>query len=119
MSPVEQHDIMNAIELEISSFIQDPSETDLKRYKFYIEQGTNNDMVAPLHDNQFDKFYAYINDRYNSGQGLRHTKESLRRDITTDYECAMRKTIVDYILLSSDERSRVKIEWIPRPFPLK
>jgi dynein heavy chain len=119
MSPVEQHDIMNAIELEITSFIQEPSDTDLKRYRFYIEQGTNNEMVAPLLDSQFDQFYSYINDRYTYDPMLKSTKDKLKIDIRTDYQCAMRKSIVDYILLNSDERARVKIDWIPRPFPLK
>lgn len=119
MSPMEQHDIMNAIESEISKFIQQPSETDMRRYNYYIEKGTSTSMVAPLPSNQFEIFYSKLNDHIKNSPFLKPIRDELRKDIILDHEYAMRKAIVDYVLLNMDERARVKIEWIPRPFPVK
>lgn len=119
MSPMEQHDIMNAVELEISKFIQQPSEIDMRRYNYYIEKGTNSSMVAPLTPEQFENFYSKISVKLKEALHLKHVRDQLNEDIVVDHEYALRKAIVDYVLLNMDERARVKIEWIPRPFPIK
>ena len=119
MSPMEQHDIMNAIESEISKFIQQPSEIDMRRYNYYIEKGTSTSMVAPLAPNQFEIFYSKLNDELKNSPFLKPVRDELYKDIIINYEYAMRKAIVDYVLLNMDERARVKIEWIPRPSPIK
>ncbi len=119
MSPMEQHDIMNAIESEISKFIQQPSEVDMRRYNYYIEKGTHASMIAPLAPQQFEKFYSKINEKLETAPFLKQIRDELRKDIMNEHEFAMRKAIVDYVLLNMDERARVKIEWIPRPFPIK
>ena len=45
--------------------------------------------------------------------------EQLRAEINNDHAYAMRKSIVDYILMSYEERERLKIQWVPKPFNLK
>ena len=107
---------MNEIETEISKFIRDPSENDLRRYNYYIEHGTDSNMVSPLEPEQFTKFYSLIAGKLQSGLHLQPIRDQLRTDILIDYDYAMRKAIVNYVLLNMDERARVKIEWIPRTF---
>lgn len=119
MSPMQQHTIMNAVESEISRLIKEPSEVDLKRYYYYIEKGTDSRMIAPLEDEQFIKFYSHIAEKYISNSQLKNLSKSLNDEIKLSYEYAMRKAIVDYVLLNQEERVRVKIEWIPRSFHFK
>jgi len=101
-------------------------------------------MIAPLADNQFSKFYCMVpedlikvaktpsevmGDDYTSlALALVHMKfslrmndihDQLRTEITNDYNFAMRRAIVDYILMSYEERERLKIQWVPKLFNLK
>jgi len=141
---MEQIDTMDTIEREINKVIKDPSDVDFERYYFYVEKGTDTSMIAPLADNQFFKFYGMVpedlikvaktpsevmGDDYTSlALALVHMKfslrmndihDQLRTEITNDYNFAMRKAIVDYILMSYEERERLKIQWVPKPFNLK
>ena len=75
--------------------------------------------ITPLPSNQFEIFYSKLSDYFKNSPFLKPVRDELRKDINIDYEYAMRKAIVDYVLLNMDERARVKIEWIPRPFPIK
>lgn len=141
---MEQIDTMDTIEREINKLLKDPSDIDFERYYFYVEKGTDSSMIAPLSDNQFSMFYSMVpedlikvaktpnevmGDDYTSLALVpKHMKfslrmndihEQLRTEITNDHMYAMRKSIVDYILMSYEERERLKIQWVPKPFNLK
>ena len=141
---MEQIDTMDTIEREINKVIKDPSEIDAERYYFYVEKGTDASMISPLPDDQFSKFYSMVpeelikvaktpnevmGDDYTSLALVpKHMKfslrmndihEQLRTEINNDHTYAMRKAIVDYILMSYEERERLKIQWVPKPFNLK
>ena len=119
ISPREQIETMESVEREISKHIGEPSDLDAERYKYYIEHGPERSMIAPLPRNQFDIFYALISPELRNQPFMREFEPSLIDEVHRDYEYSMRKAILDYCLLNFDERRRVKIEWVPRPFVLK
>ena len=121
LSPSEQIDTMLAIERELNRATSDPSDLDLERYYFYVENGTNLEMIAPLPSDQFHKFYKSVPDvlKNSSSIIIKELKDSLADEVTNDYVNSMKKSIVDYVLMNFDERKRLKIDAVPKPFKLK
>ena len=141
---MEQLETMDSIEREVNKVLKDPSDIDFERYYFYVEKGTDISMIAPLPNEQFSAFYSMVpealikvaktpnevlgDDFISLALVPKHMKfslrmndihEQLRSEVVTDYVYAMRKSIVDYVLMSYEERERLKIEWVPKPFNLK
>ncbi len=119
ISPREQIETMEIIESTINKIIKEPSEIDSERYQYYIENGLDKSMIAPLPENQFEIFYNLISPKLKSQPFMKDFEPVLIQDVLKDYEYSMRKAILDYVLLNYDERKRIKIEWVPRPFALK
>jgi len=119
ISPREQIETMCVVERAIKKIIQEPSDLDNERYRYYIQNGPDKSMIAPLPENQFEVFYKLIKPELRNHPFMKTFGPSLIEDVTNDYEYSMRKAIVDYVLMNFEERQRVKIEWVPRPFNLK
>jgi dynein heavy chain, axonemal len=121
ISPTDQHDIIDTVERTLSSFVKEPSEIDNERYIHYIENGTNESMIAPLSNEQLKKVMSLIPLKLTTSENkiIKLNIQELSEEIENDYAYAMRKSIVDYILINLDERERLRIEWIARPFNLK
>lgn len=117
-SPFEQLESMDAIEKELSKFIKDPNPSDLERYYFYIEKGTELEMISSLPSNQFELFYRFVSPSLRN-HSVHDLLNELSDEIKSDYVHSMRKSIVDYVLMNNDERKRLKIEFIPKMFNLK
>ena len=112
-------DTMDSIEKEISKIVREPSQTDIERYSYYIKEGINKEMIALLPEKQFDVFFSYLSLKLKSQPSAKRILNELKDDVSNDYEFSMRKAIIDYILLNYEERQRLKIEYVPRPFALK
>lgn len=110
---------MEAIENSINKVIKEPSDLDTERYQYYIENGPDSSMITPLSENQFEIFYKLISPTMRNQPFMKEFEPTLIADVTNDYEFSMRKAILDYVLLNFEERRRLNIEWIPRPFVLK
>ncbi|RNA04575.1 dynein heavy chain axonemal [Brachionus plicatilis] len=121
LSPSEQIDTMLAIEREMDCVIDEPSEIDLERYYFYIEKGTSAEMIAPLAQDQFHRFYQSIPDTFtnSASSSIKELKEELAQEVIDDYVYSMKKSIVDYVLMNFDERKRLKIDAVPKLFRLR
>lgn len=119
ISPREQIETMELVEATINDIIKEPSDQDAERYQYYIENGPDKSMIAPLPDNQFEVFYKLIKPELREHPFMKEFEPTLIRDIHNAYEYSMRKSILDYVLLNFEERRRLKIECVPRPFVLK
>jgi dynein heavy chain len=119
MSPIEQIELMEAIERETNKILKDPSDIDLERYYFYADKGTDRTMIAELPNDQFAKFYKLIAAELTSSPKVAEIKKQLHEDVTSDYVSSMKKSIVDYILMNPEERQRLKIEWLPKKLTQK
>ena len=97
----------------------DDDPNNYERYYFYVEQGVNAAMIAPLSHNQFEQFGKLLATHLKESKHTHALMELLADEIHADYTWSMKKTIVDYVLMSEDERHRLKIKWIPKKFMLK
>ncbi len=75
-------------------------------------------MIAPESPNQYNKFCSHLIPKLLQ-PSLKSLHEQLKYEIHADYDLAIRKSIVDYILLDPHERQRVKIQNIPKTFRLR
>jgi dynein heavy chain len=119
MSPIEQIEMMEAIERETNRILRDPSEIDLERYYFYADKGTDRSMIAALPEKQFAEFYRLISPEILASPKMTEIRKRLQEDVTNDYISSMKRSIVDYILMNPKERTRLKIEWVPKKFTQK
>lgn len=72
-------------------------------------------MVAPQPADQYQRFCSHLIDKLNQSS-LSDVHDKLKVEIQHQYELAIRQSIVDYILLDSKERERIKIFRTPKPF---
>ncbi|CAH8646697.1 unnamed protein product [Heterobilharzia americana] len=115
MSPEKQINQMKALEKERNANRGKPSERDMERYHYYISKGIPDHMLAPLPIGLWERLHKYLPSRLTSVWPT--VVIELQQQIHEDYEYALRKSIVDYILLDPDERKRLFIEWLPVPYP--
>jgi len=74
-------------------------------------------MIAPEPADQYNKFCSHLIPKLLQ-PSLKSVHEELKNEIHNNYDIAIRKSIVDYILLDPNERQRVKIQNIPKTFRL-
>lgn len=74
-------------------------------------------MIAHEPADQYNKFCLHLIPKLVQ-PSLKSVHEELKQEIHNDYDLAIRKSIVDYILLDPKERQRVKIQNIPKTFYL-
>ncbi|XP_033631251.1 dynein heavy chain 3, axonemal-like [Asterias rubens] len=117
MTPMEQMSIMLKQEKDEDSNHGEPSERDMERYHYYISKGLTPEMLALPPDNMMDNVQCYVPLSLLEDTGLQKLRNQLEDEIYRDYEFSCRKTIVDYILKDPEEKARLHITWIPRPFP--
>ncbi|VDQ02889.1 unnamed protein product [Trichobilharzia regenti] len=72
-------------------------------------------MLEPLPSGLWEKLQKYLPAHLTSAWPT--NVNELQKQIHEDYEYAVRKSIVDYILLDPEERKRLFIEWLPVPYP--
>jgi len=75
-------------------------------------------MIANQSADQYTKFCSHLVPKLVQ-PSLKSHHDQLKTEIQQDYDLAIRKTIVDYILLDPKERQRVKITNTPKSFPLR
>lgn len=117
LSPHRQLVIMKEIENEQKRLIGEPSEQDLKRYYYYIENGIKASMLAASPKQWQEKIHKLIPAMYLTNPMLANLRNELHEEVNVDYEFSLRKAIVDYILKDPKEKARLHIAWIPQSFP--
>ncbi|KAK3579501.1 hypothetical protein CHS0354_028323 [Potamilus streckersoni] len=117
LTPNEQMDIMLAIEREDQEESGQPSDRDLERYYYYIEKGVKRAMIAPQHPDVMKNICSLVPNPLLNSSELGSMVTSLTEEISNDYEYSFRKSIVDYILKDYEERDRLHISCVPKPFP--
>ncbi|XP_042639137.1 dynein axonemal heavy chain 3 [Orycteropus afer afer] len=116
MSPEEQMNVMLQQEMEIESKEAKPSESDLERYCYYLNNGIRRDMIAPEEEKVMIRILKLISNKLRTST-MEPLLEDLFNEKENDYYSSLMKSIVDYILMDPMERKRLFIENIPRLFP--
>ncbi|XP_062999548.1 dynein axonemal heavy chain 3 [Elgaria multicarinata webbii] len=117
LTPEEQLVVMLHHEEEISQQENSPTDNDLERYCYYIHKGIRKDMLAPQKEEVMDNILKHIPSHFLVNPNLEALLNSLKEEIQHDYQIWLMKDIVDYILMDPEERKRLFIYNIPRPFP--
>ncbi|KAA3677197.1 dynein heavy chain, axonemal [Paragonimus westermani] len=114
-SPEQQIVEMKTLEADRVAARGLPSERDLERYTYYINNGIPDDMLAAPPDKLWRKLEEYTPSKLTAVWPT--LTKQLRDEVHEDYNHALRKAIVDYILLDPEERKRLFIQWLPVPYP--
>ncbi|XP_069920753.1 dynein axonemal heavy chain 3 isoform X2 [Oryctolagus cuniculus] len=117
MSPEQQINVMLQQEMEIESKESKPSELDLERYYYYLNNGIRKDMIAPEEDKVMVRISKLISNSLLTSPFLEPLLVALVDEKENDYYGSLMKSIVDYILMDPMERKRLFINSVPRMFP--
>jgi dynein heavy chain, axonemal len=82
--------------------------TPEQRYWYYVERGIPSTSVFPITSEQINAIEIKIQPKFKTGK-LRIIRDSLIRDVKNIHLTAIKKAIVDYILLDPFEQQRLKI----------
>ena len=66
---------------------------------------------------QMRQFLSWLPTKLTSNTDLSKLMEDLQNEVIRDYQHSMKKAIVDYILMDTGERKRLRIAAIPHSFP--
>eukprot|EP00117_Sycon_ciliatum_P023820 scpid1450/ scgid20157/ Dynein heavy chain 3, axonemal; Axonemal beta dynein heavy chain 3; Ciliary dynein heavy chain 3 len=129
MSPAEQRRARTHMDQWETQRDGVPTDSDIERYSFYLERGVSVNDVEPLAREFFDSIlrqepiksaYEEVEDparayMYRSGAlvAKNYVVRQLMSEVEKDYNKAMRKVIVDYILMDVEERKRLRIVYTP------
>lgn len=103
---------------EESRRIPDPKKEEVERYWYYITKGVQSRMVAPEPSDEYNRFCSHLTPKLLQ-PSLKSVHDDLKNEIHSTYDLAVRRAIVDYILLDPNERQRVKIQNVPKIFRLR
>uniref|UniRef100_A0A3Q3X6X1 Dynein heavy chain linker domain-containing protein n=1 Tax=Mola mola TaxID=94237 RepID=A0A3Q3X6X1_MOLML len=119
MSPTRQLDIMQRQEKKMRAMEREPTERDLKRYMYYINNGIPSSVLPPMPDKQMRNIRGLLPRDTEDSKHLQIVRAKLEEEVKSVYEFGLKKSIVDYILMDAAERQRLTIFSIPKHFPSK
>ncbi|XP_056662526.1 dynein axonemal heavy chain 3 isoform X4 [Monodelphis domestica] len=117
ISPEEQIDMMIQEEKEMAKSEPEPTELDLERYYYYVIHGIRKDMIARQDEDVLGRILNLIPMHLIKNPNLETLLRNLVEENDEDYYHSLMKDIVDYILMDPEEKERLYIASIPRPFP--
>lgn len=117
LTPTQQFSLLEKREQWAAAAAGQPSKQDLTRYNYYLTRGVAQQDLEPMADGQMSRFYTWLPPSLVNNPDFSALREGLEREILTDYNNSLRKTIVDYILMDSGEKRRLRISAIPQAFP--
>lgn len=94
-----------------------PVKQDLTRYHHYLTKGVSQQDLEPMAEEQMSRFYTWLPPKLANNPDFSALRESLEHEVLTDYQNSLRKAIVDYILMDTGEKRRLRIAAIPQTFP--
>ncbi|VDN09030.1 unnamed protein product [Dibothriocephalus latus] len=115
-SPSSQLNEMKRQEAEFRTRICEPSERDVDRLLYYMNDGIPGDMLAEPPDRLWTEVKRLVPERLVTAWKSLH--DELLEEIGQGYEMAVRRAIVEYILMDPDERRRLFIGWLLVPHPI-
>ncbi|KAJ3238670.1 Dynein heavy chain 3, axonemal [Chytriomyces hyalinus] len=87
--------------------------TPEQRYWYYVKKGIPTESIAPMDDQTVAGIIKHIPAKLLATDSLRAAKSEMIQELQNDYYIALKQSIIDYILLDSKERERLKIPPMP------
>ena len=88
-----------------------------QRYQYYVTDGVSLDDLPSIPDGTEEHVHSRILPRLLKNPDWRPLRENLWKEIKADYRKSWQKSIVDYVLMDSCERDRLRINSYPHEFP--
>ncbi|KAL3321293.1 Dynein heavy chain 3, axonemal, partial [Cichlidogyrus casuarinus] len=107
---------MKLIEEQLERQETQPTERDIERYMYYIQEGVPKHLLASIDTDFFPKLRTLIRSEHLAPTIVARQVPVLQLEIEEIYNFAMKKSIVDYILMAQTERDRLFIANIPKVF---
>jgi dynein heavy chain len=82
--------------------------TPEQRYWYYVERGVPDACISAITTKELDLIQSRLQSRYLADR-LRPTRDQLLNEIKRNHITAMKKSIVDYILIDPSEQERLRI----------
>jgi dynein heavy chain len=87
--------------------------TPLDRYVYYVQRAIPTQVIAEMEKDQMHRIHGLIPRGLVQSEQLRKLREALEEEVVGDYELAAKQSVIDYILLDSDEQRRLFIPHKP------
>ena len=87
-----------------------------RRYWYYIEKSIPISAIAPMEISSINAIEANVSKAFINSEKLQKTRKEVLSEIQQSYDIALRKSIVDYILIDPKERERLSIPVFDIPY---
>ena len=81
-----------------------------------MQKGVSKKDLPPMPGNIMENVNSRILPKFLKNPEWKEVREKLWKEIQDDYKGSWQKAIVDYVLMDSAEKDRLKIEACPRPY---
>lgn len=88
----------------------------MQRYQFYVLECVSSDDLPSMPGVVMDNVNSRILPKLLKNPDWKELREMLWMEIKEDYKRSWQKSIVDYVLMDSSEKERLKIGSFPRAF---
>ena len=92
---------------------QEVSPEDLQRYVDYVKNDVSEENLPKLGKKQMARIRSKLKKHWFTNLMMKKTVTSIKNEIQADYTVAVKKAIVNYVLMDEEERRRVNIESVP------
>ncbi|KAG4091689.1 dynein heavy chain and region D6 of dynein motor-domain-containing protein [Neocallimastix lanati (nom. inval.)] len=90
--------------------------TSENRYMYYISDGIDEKEIYPLQESTIENITKLVPENYIKRPNLQNKKAETIQEINDYYNLAMKKAILNYILLDDNEKIRLNITKTPKIF---
>lgn len=90
--------------------------TSENRYMYYINEGIDEKEIYPLQNSTVENITKLVPESYLKRQNLQNKKAETIKEINEFYNLAMKKSILNYVLLDEKEKERLNIKKVPKVF---
>ena len=73
--------------------------------------------IEPMPQEQMNKFYVRMSPKLSRNQAFSDVRQQLEDEVVENYNSSLCKAVVDYILIDSQEKNRLKIFSTPLTSP--
>jgi len=90
--------------------------TSENRYMYYISEGIDEKEIYPLQESTIENITKLVPENYLKRSNLQNKKTETIEEINEYYNSAIKKAILNYILLDNNEKERLNIKKTPKVF---
>ncbi|KAJ3092439.1 Dynein heavy chain 3, axonemal [Quaeritorhiza haematococci] len=106
--------VLDPFDLEVNNMSKQL--TPAQRYWYYVEAGIPEDAVPPMQDESLFSIQKRLPAKLSQADHLKKVNVELVNEVRHSYNISLRQSIIDYILLDSNEQKRLDIPVFNVPY---